>query len=131
MTNPITDPAYAAHDDLATRFFAAVEAGDIDLVRDLYDDDVTVWHNYDEIDQTKAQSLRSLRWFTTTFRLRYVEVRRELLSDGFWQQHVTVASHGDDTIRVPASLRVFCRGGKIARIEEYLDPAPVNAALAR
>ena len=33
--------------ELADRFFAAIEAGDVDAVRELYDPDVEIWHNTD------------------------------------------------------------------------------------
>ena len=82
------------HGVVADRFFAAIERGDVDAVADLYPDDVTVWHNYDGLDQTKAESLRTLGWIASHFGpLRYVDVRRIELADGFWQQHVTELTH--------------------------------------
>ncbi len=125
---PTAGPSY---DELADRFFAAIMTGDLDTVRTLYDVQLEVWHNYDELNQTKEQNLRSLQWFTATLGpLQYVEVQRTVLPDGFWQQHVTELRRDGVTTRIPAALRAFYRNGKIVRIEEYLDPAPVNALLA-
>ena len=113
------------HGVVADRFFAAIERGDVDAVADLYSDDVTVWHNYDGLDQTKAESLRTLGWIASHFGpLRYVDVRRIELADGFWQQHVTELTHRGAVTRIPAALRAYCRFGRIVRIEEYVDPAP-------
>lgn len=123
--------AATEHDELADAFFDAIVRGDIAAVTDLYADDVEVWHNYDEVDQTKAQSLRTLGWIHARLGpLRYVEITRTLLPDGFWQQHVTELTRDGVTTRIPAALRVFCRDGRIVRIEEYLDPAPFNALAA-
>lgn len=33
------------------RFFSAIEAGDMDTVRDVYHPDVVIWHNTDGVDQ--------------------------------------------------------------------------------
>jgi ketosteroid isomerase-like protein len=118
-------------DAIAERFFAAVMRGDIDTVGALYSDDVEVWHNYDEINQTKAQSLKTLGWIHARLGpLRYVEVQRTLLADGFFQQHVSQLEHEGVTTRIPAALRVICRDGLIVRIEEYLDPTPFNQLAA-
>jgi len=116
---------------IADRFFAAVERGDLDAVAELYADDVAVWHNYDDLDQTKAESLRTLGYISSRFGpLRYVDVRRIELADGFWQQHVTELTFRGQVTRIPAALRAFCRDGRIVRIEEYVDPAPFARLVA-
>jgi ketosteroid isomerase-like protein len=121
----------ADHGAIADRFFDSIVQGDLAAVSELYADDVEVWHNYDEVDQTKEQSLRSLSWLHAKLGpLRYVEVQRITLPDGFWQQHVTELDHDGETTRIPAALRAYCRDGRIVRIEEYLDPAPVNSLVA-
>ena len=37
-------------DALAARFFAAIEAGDIDAIRAIYAPDARIWHNTDGIE---------------------------------------------------------------------------------
>ena len=49
-------------DALADRFFAAIEAGDVDAVRDLYDPDAEIWHNTDGIVQRLDDNLATLAW---------------------------------------------------------------------
>ncbi len=117
--------------DLADRFFAAVSAGDLQALDRLYADDVAVWHNYDEVEQTKAESLRLLGFLHRTVGpLRYVEVRRTDLADGFVQQHVVELDDLDGgVLRMPAMMRVYCDGGQVRRVEEYVEPGPVNALL--
>lgn len=119
------------HEAVAEEFFGAVMRGDLDAVGALYAEDVAVWHNYDEVDQTKAESLRTLGWIHDRLGpIRYVEVQRTVLPDGFFQQHVTELTRDGVTTRIPAALRVLCSGGLIVRIEEYLDPAPFNRLAA-
>jgi len=119
-------------DALADRLFAAIEAGDVEAVRAIYAADVTVWHNFDMVDQTREQNLRTLGWMHAhASRLRYTEVRRILVDGGFVQQHVLRATAPDGTaLTIPAMLRIHCRDGYITRVEEYLDPAQAAAMRA-
>jgi uncharacterized protein len=116
-------------DALADKVFAAIEAGDVDAVRAVYADDVSVWHNFDMVDQTREQNLRTLGWMHGRARgLRYTDVRRLVLDHGFVQQHVLKATALDGTeMAIPAMLNVHCADGRITRIEEYLDPAQAAA----
>lgn len=119
-------------DQLADRLFAAIMAGDVDTVRGIYADDVEVWHNFDMAIQTREQNLRVLGWMSKTARdLRYTEIDRVIVADGFVQQHVLKAIAPDGTeLTIPAMLRIRCADGKITRLDEYLDPAQA-AALSR
>ena len=47
---------------LASDLRSAFEMGDIEWIERLYGDDITVWHNYDQISRTRDQSLMSARW---------------------------------------------------------------------
>ncbi|MGH9269678.1 MAG: hypothetical protein ACRDZ2_00205 [Ilumatobacteraceae bacterium] len=38
------------HLDLAERFFAAIEAGDLDAVGGIYADEAVIWHNHDGVE---------------------------------------------------------------------------------
>jgi ketosteroid isomerase-like protein len=112
-------------EDLAERFFAAIEAGDSATVAAIYADDATVWHNYDQVEESKARNLKVLAWVSRQLRgATYTQVRRVVIEDGFIQQHVLTGTAPDGTeLAIAAMMRVFCRDGAITRIEEYLDPA--------
>ncbi len=118
-------------DALATRFFSAIEAGDVAAVADCYTDDVEVWHNFDQLDQPKRANLAVLTWLTTNVRnVRYDEIRRLFFEDGFVQQHVLRGTAPSGAaLEVPAMMRIFVRDSRIHRIEEYLDSA--QAAVLR
>ena len=112
-------------DALADRFFAAISAGDVEGVRSCYDSSVAVWHNYEPGEQALEANLAVLGWLGRHVTdLRYDDIRRIVLDDGFVQQHVLrgTADWGL-AIEVPAMLRVFVADGRIHRIEEYLDTA--------
>ncbi len=119
-------------DVLADRLFAAIEAGDVDAVRSIYADDVSVWHNFDMVEQTREQNLRTLGWMHAhASGLRYTEVRRLVVDGGFVQQHVLRATApGGTALAIPAMLRIYCAEGCVTRVEEYLDPAQAAAMRA-
>jgi len=91
-----------------------------------------VWHNYDQVEQDKQASLRTLSWLTRRFGLlRYVDVRRTELAGGFWQQHVTELSHRGKVIRIPAALRVHCKSYPDRADRGVCRPGPVRSPGAR
>lgn len=117
-------------DDLATRFVAAVAAGDVATVEAIYADDATIWHNFDKVDQTRAENLATLAGMHRTLtNIRYEDIRRTIVDDGFFQQHVLRGSTKNGDLDLPAVLRVYVADGRITRLEEYLDTAQVAAAM--
>ena len=99
---------------------------------DLYSPEARIWHNDDGQEQTVAENLRVLRWLSRTLEdMRYEDIRRHDLPDGFAQQHVlraTLPGHGP--LEVPASLFVRVVDGRITRIDEYVDSAATGALRA-
>lgn len=112
-----------ALDDVADRFFAAVEAGDIDGVKEIYSPDARIWHNFDDYASTREENLQVLGWVTANVSgFRFEEVRRCYVPGAFIQQHVIRGQKADGSeIRCPAILKVECSNGHIDRIEEYFD----------
>jgi len=120
MTNAATSPL-----DVAERLFAAIERGDVDAVRELYAPDVEVWHNYDNLAQSRDQNLRTLAWMVKNVAdRRYEEVRRRPIPGGVLQQHVLrgTAPNGAQ-LNVPSCMLVTVVDGRVTRIQEYLDSA--------
>jgi ketosteroid isomerase-like protein len=108
--------------ELAATFMAAVQAGDIETLKTMYAEDVTLWHTYDRADQNAADSFRTLAWMKKhVVGVRYEDLRVAALDDGFVQQHVM---RGDaPKVDIPCMFRAWCVDGRITRIEEYLDSA--------
>lgn len=115
---------------LAERFFGAITAGNIDVVRSCYDPEVVIWHNFDGIEQDLETNLQSLSFVVSHWtNFRYEQVRRRSLAGGFIQQH-TIRGEGTDGIPFVAPATVIVTvtdGGKISRIEEYLDSGQLPA----
>ena len=107
------------------RFFAALEAGDIETVRSIYSPDALIWHNDDLIEQPVEDNLKVLAGLHKAVTgLRYEIVRRVPAADGVIQQHVlrgTLPNGADVALHAAMYLRVA--DGHVTRIEEYLDSA--------
>jgi ketosteroid isomerase-like protein len=117
-------------DAIALRFFAAIERGDLDAVRELYAPEAEIWHNVTGRSQTREENLALLRFFTgRVSELRYEVLAREFFPGGFVQRHIL---HGKlpsrALIAAPVCLVVHVSGGRIVRLFEYLDPATVRDA---
>ncbi len=60
--------------------------------------------------------------------LRYEEVRRHATPTGFVQQHVLRGRAPNGTpLEVPACIVCAVAGGRITRLDEYLDSAQLEA----
>lgn len=116
---------------ITERLFTAIEAGDVDAVAALYADDAAVWHNYDNVAQSKKENLATLAWMARRVTgLRYEVQSRIEVPGGVIQQHILRGTApGGEAIEMPASMRLYIEAGRIMRIEEYLDPA--QAAVLR
>ncbi|MFI4973695.1 MAG: nuclear transport factor 2 family protein [Caulobacterales bacterium] len=113
--------------ELVSRFFAAIERGDIDTVSEIYAPDVVIWHNTDEAEAGREDNLRTLRWMVRNMPERSYRDRRVSVFDGgFVQQHVLHAVRGDGvSVTLPACIVCQVKGGRITRLDEYFDSARV------
>jgi len=119
---PSTDPL-----DVAARLFAAVEAGDVAAVAQLYAPDAVIWHAHTGTTQTAEENVQVLGMVTKRLRdLRYEEVRRQRTDRGFVQQHV-LRARGPEGQPVELRACIVCDvvDGRITRLDEYLDGAAV------
>jgi uncharacterized protein len=111
-------------EDLATRFFDAVQAGDTDTIEALYHPDARIWHNNDQLEQTVPQNMKVIRWLIgATANMVYSDIRRVIVADGFVQQHVLTGDAPGGRLVLPAMQRVYVADGLVTRIEEYIDTA--------
>ena len=115
----------AISEELVIRFFAALEAGDIDTLREIYAPDAVIWHNDDLAEQPVGENLKVLQGLHRVVSgLRYDIVRRAPAPDGVLQQHVLRGRLPNGTeVALHAAMYLQVRDGHITRIEEYLDSA--------
>lgn len=121
--------------DIAARFFAAIEAGDLAAISALYAPEALIWHNTDQRAETVAENLAVLDWVIRTLSQRRYEVQfRCATPDGFAQRHTLRAQLPDGrAFAMPAALFASVAGGRITRIDEYFDSRAADPlrALAR
>lgn len=113
------------HIALANELRARIEAGDVAGVDALYDDRAVVWRNIDNRELTKRQMLRVIEFLATQVdNLRYEDVRVNATESGYVQQHTLrcVAANGTP-VEARACLVVAVEGGRVLRLDEYLDSA--------
>ena len=129
--------AAGGEDAIATveRFFAALEAGDTDLLATIYTPDARIWHNDASGEQGVEDNLRVLRGLHAVVSgLHYDVGRRFPMDGGVVQQHVLRGTLPDGSaVAMPAAMFLYVEGDRVRRIEEYLDSAqaaPIRAARA-
>ncbi len=108
--------------DVAERFFAAIEAGDVERIKAIYAPNAIIWHNNDQKEQTVDENLRVLDWVVRNLKNRHYRVtRRVAIPGGFVQQHVLEADTANGPFSMPACIVVEVKDGRISRLDEYLD----------
>src|ERR1700728_4057114 len=119
-------------EELVLRFFAALEAGDIDTVRDIYAPDALIWHNDDLIEQPVEDNLKVLQGLHRAVSgLHYDIVRRAPAPDGVLQQHVARGPQPEETeVELHAAMYPRVKAGHITGIEEHLDPGKPSSLRA-
>jgi uncharacterized protein len=115
--------------EVVTRFFAALEAGDIEIVRSIYSPDASIWHNDDLLEQPVEDNLRVLAGLHRAVSgLHYEIVRRVPADDGVIQQHVLRGTLANgQPVELHAAMYLQVKDGHVTRIEEYLDSANRSA----
>lgn len=126
--------------EVGARFFSAIEAGDMETVRDVYHPDVVVWHNTDGIErrdrgQTRDENLALLTALTNVIKdWKYDIWFREATESGLVQQH-TLSGRlpNGEVFRIPVCIVLQIQEGHVVRLDEYIDSAhtrPMVSALS-
>lgn len=111
-------------ENVANRFFVAVENGDLDSVVANYHPDVRIWHSRDEADTDIEQNKELLSsFFEMVSERKYEIVRRQYFDDGFVQEHIVHGIMQDgSSFRLPVGFLCHVdEQGLIRRIAEYCD----------
>lgn len=115
--------------DMATRFFDAIEQGDIETMQNSFTPDAAIWHNTDGLIVSPAQTAVTLSGMVTRIKDReYADRRLTAFPGGFVQQHVLTGKRVQDDVEVRLPCAIICKveGGKITRLDEYFDSAHVT-----
>ena len=118
---------------VAERFFTAMSDQDLETVKQIYSDDVMVWHNTDMTEKRYGDAVAPIAWaFNALENIQYRDVKRIAIEGGFVQQHIFTAVQRHDGRQVVQPAVVICRvaGGKITRLEEYFDSQQAPTGLS-
>lgn len=113
---------------MATRFFNAIEQGDIETMQHSFMPDAAIWHNTDELIVTPAQTAQTLTNMVLRIKDReYADRRLTVFPGGFVQQHVLRGTRVHDNVKVRLPCAIICevKNGRIKRLDEYFDSAHV------
>lgn len=114
------------------RFFAAIEACDVEALQAIYSDDAGIWHNFTDRTQTKQQNIARLSEARALGTLKYEVVERIVVGDRVIQRHIVrIKTEGNRETLLHAALFITVRAGKIVHIHEYLDSRQMVLALER
>ena len=112
--------------EVADRLFSSIEKQDTETLAGIYTDDAVIWKNYNQVAIPAESSLAFLKGVGEYLRdVRYKDVRRSVFEGGFVQQHYftgTIRETGEQ-LSIPVCVIAQVEGGKIKRIDEYLDSA--------
>lgn len=112
--------------DLARHYMTCVQAGDVPGARSCLHPDARIWHNYDGVTQTVDEHMGTLAYLLeNSTGLEYIIHRLEEIEGGYLQQHtLNLTAKSGDILSTEALALITVEDGKIARIDEWLDPSP-------
>lgn len=114
--------------DVAHRFLAALNAGDVDAARACYHPDAGIWHDFDGVTQTVDENMHLMAAMgTRASRREYVIRRLEAIEGGYLQQHaleITTLA-GQDLVAEAVALVQVGDDGLIHGLDEWINPAPL------
>ncbi|MCW2554205.1 MAG: hypothetical protein JWR78_3986 [Mycobacterium sp.] len=119
------------HDVLSTvdKFVEALSTGDAARLDALFTDDAVIWHNYDQVGQPAREALAALAPLAA-LQPRYEIAGRDVVDGACIQRHVVhITLPGGEPASIPAIQRIAMAGGRIRRIDEYMDSAQMAAAI--
>lgn len=118
--------------DVARRFLDAIEAADVEGARSCFHPEARIWHNFDDTTQSVDENLALMAWMAEQFPERSYAVHRlEPIAGGYLQQHtLEVTSPTGVKAKTEAAAIVMVSEGRIVRIDEYIDPAPLLGLIA-
>jgi ketosteroid isomerase-like protein len=120
-------------EQLAHAYGAASASGDNEALGALYDADAVIWHNTDDATQSVTQNLKVSAWLHRTVPdLAIEDVHLDYTDNGFVRRGTLVGTAPNGSpFRVHSLLLVEVAGGKVAKVFEYLDSAPLAVLQAR
>jgi ketosteroid isomerase-like protein len=129
MTAPLSDPDKLA---LAAAYSRASSTNNADALRAMCAADAVTWHNFDEVEVTTEQTIRTISWLHRTVDdLNWIDISVQATATGWVSQSILAGAAPGGALRAHSCVVVTLDDhGKVVRTEEYLDPAQL-AVLSR
>jgi hypothetical protein len=110
---------------VAARYATASRSNDAELFRSLCAPEATTWHNFDGLEVTTGQTVRTIAWLHGAIsNLLWNDVALYPTPTGFVSQTVMTGSAPGGPLLVHSCVIVTLNdAGLIVRAEEYLDTA--------
>src|SRR5690349_12369459 len=120
------------HLELSDRLAAAMASGNIGDFAAIWTDDAVLWHNYDSKLIPKEEFVAGVaNMHSLCTELAFVDRVVYSIPIGFVsQQRFVGVSRSGASFDVPACIVGHVRDGKLARVDEYVDPTSIRAALS-
>jgi ketosteroid isomerase-like protein len=117
---------------VADRFFAAFEKGDVATMIACFSPSGTIWHNYDQISAPAEHSRKNMEQFLREFPMpQIVNVKRYSIPTGVVQQHIFRLQRIDGRkFDQPACVIMRIAGGLVESLDEYVDLSSFQMAMA-
>jgi ketosteroid isomerase-like protein len=112
----------STQDELLDRLFAAICAGDLNAVAQLYADDVQVWNSYSRRALGREAGLALLGDFLARCEgVRYEVLERRHWQDGAMQRHVLHVTVAGREHPIDVCITFAFADGRIRSVFEYVD----------
>jgi uncharacterized protein len=110
---------------IAARFAAATRTNDAETYAAMCAPGATTWHNFDELEVTTEQTLRTIAWLHRTVAdLAWIDVALHPTASGFVSQTILTGTAPGGAMRAHSCVVVTLNDdGLVTRVEEYLDTA--------
>jgi hypothetical protein len=122
MTSNLTDEAKLA---VAGRYATASRSNDAELFRSLCTPECTTWHNFDGLEVSTDQTVRTIAWLHSAVAgLAWTDIALNPTPTGFVSQTIITGTGPGGPLQVHSCVIVTLNdAGLIVRAEEYLDTA--------
>jgi len=105
------------------KFLGAIETGNEGVIREVYSDDVQIWHNFTNAKISKEPGIALVMGvFRGGVRLRYVFEEQLVLGNRGVRRHRVEATRPDgQQLQIHVAMFATIEKGQIVRLDEYVD----------
>jgi uncharacterized protein len=121
-----------AFNEVIERFLKAIESRNEAALHEVYRDDIVIWHSFTNATMTKGASIAMLAGlWRDGVRIRYVfDDQLVVANRGVRRHRVEATTPGGGRFVMHVAMFATVEGGRISRLDEYVDSKEVEALRA-